>query len=124
MSVVQKLYYHLHVSDLTSTRVVYAGTSGSLEDRCNLTFSSNTLNAFSIDVQHIMVQKYAHDVNTVSAASTFGGIIDANHQIVGLATNNIIPFTIQLILTSGDVIPSASNLIMVHHAHVHARGKG
>ena len=103
------------VSDLTSTRVVYAGTSGSLEDSANLTFSSNTLNALNIDVDGLAE---LDDVN-VSAASTFGGIIDANHQIVGLATNNIIPF----LFNAWNDLPSAST----YHgafAHVHARGKG
>ena len=48
-----------------------------------------------------------------------GGIIDANHQIVGLATNNIIPF----LFNAWNDLPSAST----YHgafAHVHARGKG
>ena len=65
------------VSDLTSTRVVYAGTSGSLEDSANLTFTSNTLNALNIDVDGLAE---LDDVN-VSAASTFAGAIDANGDL-------------------------------------------
>ena len=103
------------VSDLTSTRIVYAGTGGSLEDSANLRFTNNTLYALNIDVDGLAE---LDDVN-VSAASTFGGIIDANHQIVGLATNNIIPF----LFNAWNDLPSAST----YHgafAHVHARGKG
>ena len=65
------------VSDLTNTRVVYAGTSGSLEDSANLTFVSNTLNALNIDVDGLAE---LDDIN-VSAASTFAGAIDANGDI-------------------------------------------
>ena len=65
------------VSDLTSTRVVYAGTSGSLEDSANFTFTSNPLNALNIDVDGLAE---LDDVN-VSAASTFAGAIDANGDL-------------------------------------------
>ena len=65
------------VSDLTSTRVVYAGTSGSLEDSANLTFTSNTLYALNIDVDGLAE---LDDIN-VSAASTFAGAIDANGDL-------------------------------------------
>ena len=65
------------VSDLTSTRVVYAGTSGSLEDSANLTFTSNTLYPLNIDVDGLAE---LDDIN-VSAASTFAGAIDANGDL-------------------------------------------
>ena len=65
------------VSDLTNTRVVYAGTSGSLEDSANLTFNNNTLYALNIDVDGLAE---LDDIN-VSAASTFAGAIDANGDI-------------------------------------------
>ena len=58
------------------------------------------------------------DLN-VTGVSTFKGIIDADHQIVGLATNNVIPF----LYSNYSDLPSAST----YHgafAHVHATGKG
>ena len=65
------------VSDLTSTRVVYAGTGGSLEDSANLRFTNNTLYALNIDVDGLAE---LDDVN-VSSASTFAGAIDANGDL-------------------------------------------
>ena len=103
------------VSDLTNTRIVYAGTSGSLENSANLTFNNNTLSALNLDVDGLAE---LDDVN-VSAASTFGGIVDVNHKIVGLATDNVIPF----LYNNFSDLPSAGT----YHgafAHVHARGKG
>ena len=69
------------VSDLTSGRVVLAGTSGALEDSSNLTFDGTTLavtgnqtvtGTIDVDGQAIF------DDITVSAASTFTGQIDGN----------------------------------------------
>ena len=65
------------VSDLTSTRIVYAGTGGSLEDSANLRFTNDTLYALNIDVDGLAE---LDDVN-VSAASTFAGAIDANGDL-------------------------------------------
>jgi len=103
------------VSDLTNTRIVYAGTSGSLENSANLTFNNNTLSVLNLDVDGLAE---LDDVN-VSAASTFGGIVDVNHKIVGLATDNVIPF----LYNNFSDLPSAGT----YHgafAHVHVRGKG
>ena len=57
------------VSDLTSGRVVLAGTSGELEDSGNLTFDGSTLN--------VIGHSELDNVN-VSGVSTFTGDIDAN----------------------------------------------
>ena len=82
------------VEDLTDNRVVIAGVGGELEDSANLTFNGTTLSSVNINVSSTLdVDGLAEidDLN-VSAGSTFGGVVDVNHQIVGLATNNIIPF--------------------------------
>ena len=72
------------VEDLTSGRVVLAGTGGELEDSANLTFDGTTLaitgnqtvsGTIDIDGQAIF------DDITVSAASTFTGNIDANGDL-------------------------------------------
>ena len=114
------------VEDLTDNRVVIAGVGGELEDSANLTFNGTTLSSVNINVSSTLdVDGLAEidDLN-VSAASTFAGtskfngIIDANHQIVGLATNNIIPF---LFNGWGD-LPNPGT----YHgafAHVHSFGK-
>ena len=109
------------VSDLTDNRVVVAGTGGELEDSANLTFNGTTLSSVNINVSGTLdVDGLAEidDLN-VSAGSTFGGVVDVNHQIVGLSTNNIIPF----LFNDWSDLPSAST----YHgafAHVHTRGKG
>ena len=65
------------VSDLTNTRVVYAGTSGSLENSANFTFNNNTLSVLNLDVDGLA----AFDDIVVSAASTFTGAVDVNGDI-------------------------------------------
>jgi len=114
------------VSDLTDNRVVIAGVGGELEDSANLTFNGTTLSSVNINVSSTLdVDGLAEidDLN-VSAASTFAGtskfngIIDANHQIVGLATNNIIPF----LFNAWSDLPNPGT----YHgafAHVHSFGK-
>ena len=108
------------VSDLTDNRVVIAGTAGALEDSANLTFNGTTLSSVNINVSSTLdVDGLAEidDLN-VSAGSTFGGVVDVNHQIVGLATNNIIPF----LFNNYSDLPSA----VTYHgafAHVHGMGK-
>ena len=114
------------VEDLTDNRVVIAGVGGELEDSANLTFNGTTLSSVNINVSSTLdVDGLAEidDLN-VSAASTFAGtskfngIIDANHQIVGLATNNIIPF----LFNAWSDLPNPGT----YHgafAHVHSFGK-
>ena len=65
------------VSDLTNTRVVYAGTSGSLEDSANFTFNNNTLSVLNLDIDGLA----SFDDIVVSAASTFTGAVDVNGDI-------------------------------------------
>ena len=71
----------LKVEDLTDNRVVIAGTGGELEDSGNLTFNGTLLTlegnqtvSGTIDVDG---QAIFDDI-TVSAASTFGGLVDIN----------------------------------------------
>ena len=65
------------ISNLTNTRVVYAGTSGALVDSANFTFANNTLSVLNIDVDGLA----SFDDIAVSAASTFTGAIDANGDL-------------------------------------------
>ena len=92
------------VEDLTSGRVVLAGTGGELEDSGNLTFNGSTL----------VVTGTTDTDNFINAGvSTFVGIITASR------TQNIIPF----LYSAFSDLPSATS----YHgafAHVHARGKG
>ena len=103
------------VEDLTSGRIVLAGTGGELEDSNNLRFDGNNLIVNGITITG--GSTIGPDVVTrnlkVTGISTFVGIITAS------ATENVIPF---LFSAFGD-LPSAS----AYHgafAHVHARGKG
>ena len=72
------------VSDLTDNRIVLAGASGALEDSANLTFDGSVLaltgnqtitGTLDVDAQAIF------DDITVSAASTFAGIVDINNNV-------------------------------------------
>ena len=109
------------IEDLTATRVVLAGTGGELEDNANLTYASNALNSNNIVVSDNLTVHGLTDIDDlrVSAGSTFLGVADFDHKIVGLATDNVIPF----LYNNFSDLPSAST----YHgafAHVHARGKG
>ena len=110
------------VEDLTANRVVVAGTGGELQDSANLTFNGSLLDVGgNVDISgDLDVDGLAElDDLRVSAGSTFLGVADFDHQIVGLATNNIIPF----LFNAWSDLPSAGT----YHgafAHVHGRGKG
>ena len=109
------------IEDLTATRVVLAGTGGELEDNANLTYASNALNSNNVVVSDNLTVHGLTDIDDlrVSAGSTFLGVADFDHKIVGLATDNVIPF----LYNNFSDLPSAST----YHgafAHVHARGKG
>ena len=109
------------IEDLTATRVVLAGTGGELEDNANLTYASNALNSNNVVVSDNLTVHGLTDIDDlrVSAGSTFLGVVDFDHKIVGLATDNVIPF----LYNNFSDLPSAST----YHgafAHVHARGKG
>ena len=58
------------VSDLTATRVTYAGASGSLVDSANLTFDGTILTTTELDVDNIKVND-----NTISAKNTNGDVV-------------------------------------------------
>ena len=93
------------ISDLTSGRVVFAGTGGELEDSANLTFDGTTLTgAFSGDGSGLTGVSIP-GINTagtteltnldlsgtlkVAGVSTFSGNINANGNIVGDNSTNI-----------------------------------
>jgi len=110
------------IEDLTANRVVIAGTAGELQDSANLTFNGSLLDVDgSVDISTNLIVDGLSDLDDlrVSAGSTFLGVADFDHQIVGLATNNIIPF----LFNAWSDLPSAGT----YHgafAHVHGRGKG
>tara|TARA_B100001989_G_scaffold17524_1_gene10814 strand:+ start:890 stop:3880 length:2991 start_codon:yes stop_codon:yes gene_type:complete len=110
------------IEDLTANRVVIAGTAGELQDSANLTFNGSLLDVNgSVDISTNLIVDGLSDLDDlrVSAGSTFLGVADFDHQIVGLATNNIIPF----LFNAWSDLPSAGT----YHgafAHVHGRGKG
>ena len=110
------------VEDLTANRVVVAGTGGELQDSANLTFNGSLLDVGgNVDISGVLDVDGLTELDDlrVSAGSTFLGVADFDHQIVGLATNNIIPF----LFSAWSDLPSAST----YHgafAHVHERGKG
>ena len=110
------------VEDLTANRVVVAGTGGELQDSANLTFNGSLLDVGgNVDISGDLDVDGLTELDDlrVSAGSTFLGVADFDHQIVGLATNNIIPF----LFNAWSDLPSAST----YHgafAHVHERGKG
>ena len=110
------------VEDLTANRVVVAGTGGELQDSANLTFNGSLLDVGgNVDISGDLDVDGLTELDDlrVSAGSTFLGVADFDHQIVGLATNNIIPF----LFSAWSDLPSAST----YHgafAHVHERGKG
>jgi len=110
------------IEDLTANRVVIAGTGGELQDSANLTFNGSLLDVDgSVDISTNLIVDGLSDLDDlrVSAGSTFLGVADFDHQIVGLATNNIIPF----LFNAWSDLPSAGT----YHgafAHVHGRGKG
>jgi hypothetical protein len=93
------------VSDLTSGRVVIAGTSGEIEDSSNLTFNGTTLNSSNLNVSGVSTFAGNIDANgnldvdghteldfvNVSAASTFAGVVDINNSVnisSGLVVNS------------------------------------
>ena len=110
------------VEDLTANRVVVAGTGGELQDSANLTFNGSLLDVGgNVDISGDLDVDGLTELDDlrVSAGSTFLGVADFDHQIVGLSTNNIIPF----LFNAWSDLPSAST----YHgafAHVHERGKG
>ena len=68
----------LIVTDLTNNRVLIAGAGGAVEDDANLTFDGSTL---SVGVDLDVDGQAIFDDITVSAASTFGGVVDINNNV-------------------------------------------
>ena len=76
----------LTVSDLTSQRVVLAGTSGSLEDSANLTFNGSALSVTG--------------TASISSNATVGGTLDVNGQAT-FASANVEDLTNDTIVIAG-----------------------
>ena len=81
------------VSDLTSGRVVLAGTSGAIEDSANLTFDGTTLTTTKVTVDNISIDgdtiSSVHTTITIDPASAGAGgnvVIAGNLQVTGTTT--------------------------------------
>ena len=95
----------LTVSDLTSGRVTYAGTSGSLIDNANLTFNGTLLTTTNLTVDNINVD--ANTITTTSgnlSISSAGGEVTASSLAVTDLTNGRVTYA----STSGALIDSAN----------------
>ena len=83
------------IQDLTANRIVTAGTAGELQDSANLTFNGSLLDVGgNVDISGDLDVDGLTELDDlrVSAGSTFLGVADFDHKIVGLATDNVIPF--------------------------------
>ena len=105
------------VSDLTNTRVVYAGASGELQDSANLTFNGTTLTGTFAGNGAALTNITVTGINTgassdftdlvvsgnlnVTGISTFAGNINANGNIVGDNSTSITG--IDAISATGDI---------------------
>jgi cytoskeletal protein CcmA (bactofilin family) len=119
------------VEDLTSGRVVLAGTGGELEDSGNLTFDGSTLSVTGdlsvsgtltyddvTNIDSIGIITARNGLHVLSGGVNIAGLSTFTGRIVGAATSNVIPF---LYANLSD-LPSAST----YHgafAHVHATGR-
>ena len=99
----------LAVSDLTATRVTYAGTDGALVDSANLTFSGTLLTTTNLTVDNINI-----DANTIVSTDTNGNINitpnGAGEVIVSTLaitdlTSGRVPY-----VTTNDAITDSANL--------------
>ncbi len=99
----------LAVSDLTSGRVTYAGTSGALVDSANLTFSGTLLTTTNLTVDNINI-----DANTIISTDTNGNI-----NITPNGTGEVIVSTLAVTdLTSGRVPYVTTNDAIVDSANL------
>ena len=93
------------VSDLTSTRITYAGTSGSLVDSANLTFSGTLLTTTNLSVDNVNI-----DANTVTTTSgnlsltSVGGEVTASSLAVSDLTSGCVTYA----STDGSLVDSAN----------------
>ena len=81
------------ISDLTSGRVVLAGTSGAIEDSANLTFDGTVLTTTKVTVDNISIDgdtiSSAHDTITIDPSTSGAGgtvVIAGNLQVTGTTT--------------------------------------
>lgn len=93
------------VSDLTSGRVVLAGTSGSLQDSANLTFGSDGLKVGANGINVI-------GVSTFSSGVDFGGDIKLNTNNIKASDGNVnITLTSNTLTTfAGDIKVTGNNI--------------
>ena len=82
------------ISDLTNTRVVYAGANGELQDSANLTFNGTTLNGtFSGDGTALLVTIPGISTNTTSEFNNLnvtGNTVLATAKVSDLTDNRIV----------------------------------
>jgi len=82
------------ISDLTNTRVVYAGTNGELQDSANLTFNGTTLNGtFSGDGTALLVTIPGISTTTTSQFTNLvvtGNTVLATAKVSDLTDNRIV----------------------------------
>ena len=95
----------LAVSDLTATRVTYAGTSGALVDSANLTFSGTLLTTTNLTVDNINV-----DANTISTTSGNLTITGTGGEVTinSLAVTDLTSGRVTYASTSGALVDSAN----------------
>ena len=97
------------VQDLTSGRVVLAGTGGELEDNGNLTFDGTTL-ASTINIgvgAGITLQR--HGGASISGITTIGGVLNADGDVnLGNATSDTITPTGRF---DADILPASDGAI-------------
>ena len=93
------------ISDLTSTRVTYAGTSGALVDSANLTFSGTLLTTTNLTVDNINV-----DANTISTTTGNLSITGTGGEVTvnSLAVTDLTSTRITYASTSGALVDSAN----------------
>ena len=97
------------VQDLTSGRVVLAGTGGELEDNTNLTYDGTTLaSAINIGVgAGITLQR--HGGASISGITTIGGVLNADGDVnLGNATSDTITPTGRF---DADILPASDGAI-------------
>ena len=101
------------ISDLTNTRVVYAGVDGELQDSSNLTFDGTTLNGtFSGDGTALLVTIPGISTTTTSQFTNLNvtGIITAGSAILGSAKVSDLTDNRVVVAGTGGELEDSNNL--------------
>ena len=106
----------LTVSDLTSTRLVFAGTSGALTDSANLTYSGSALDLSTsvnitgdLDVDNINI-----NANTIISTNTDGDI-----NLTPNGTGKVIASSLKVSdLTTNRIVIASSNGLLIDNANL------